>query len=253
MKNRICLCVACNYEDLPKEFVLSLFQMQYSFNKWRVEKGRDDEISLVLHGGYNLDEMRNSLIKMAITNEQTHVLFLDTDIKLPSDMIQTMIEDIEDNKDQGVEAITGIYVRKQPPYVPHVYPVYNKKLRMFHIAVKFPMNKLFQVAGAGCGMLMVKIEVFKRNKYPWFKFKYDGIKEKTKNGYIPRGVGEDLYFFLKSSPLTLCDPRLQGVHYGKKGYDMNTFIGYNSIKVKNGEFMVTKKQMRDINRQFGKK
>ena len=84
--------------------------------------------------------MRNDLVKVAQENKMTHILFLDTDMSFPQEMIIDMIEDLEDNKDY--KAVTGLYVRKSPPYLPHIYPEFLKS-KKFGIAGIYPLNNMY--------------------------------------------------------------------------------------------------------------
>ena len=243
--NHIGILLPSNYGSFQQEFFLSVFEMQQFFYEWCIQEKRDDQLSVLIHGGYELSEMRNNLVERALELGVTHLLFLDTDMSFPKQMIVTMLRDLEGNK--GVEAITGLYTRKSPPYLPHVYPKYNKRGKKFNMCGQFPMNELFKVEGAGCGCLMTKREVFERVEKPWFSFDNNDDarvgKSKTK---IPINIGEDLYFCLKAKPLILCDTRLVCKHYKMNGFDISDYIEYNGLKKVKGGFKATQKQILQI-------
>lgn len=233
---------------------MSLLEMQAYFYEWVIEQKREDTLSIITMGGFSIDSMRNNLVEAALKNEQTHLLFLDTDMTFPKETIRWMIEDLEMNEDQGIDAITGIYVRKSPPYTPHVYPKYNFENKTFHIAGKFPTDKLFEVEGAGTGILMIKAEVFKRIEGNiWFLMKDDhhsgGKKELVygrENDYIPDTMGEDLYFFLKTRPKTLCDPRLRCMHYTITAFGLNDYLCYNGFKESDGDIIASSEGLKKL-------
>ena len=124
MSKNILLAIPHNYNGFDVNFTMSLLGMQDYFFEWVIKNKREDTISIVRQSGYQIDEMRNVLVELAKKNKMTHILFIDSDMAFPQEMIVRMIEDFEDNK--GVEAITGLYVRKKPPYLPHVYPKFLK-------------------------------------------------------------------------------------------------------------------------------
>jgi hypothetical protein len=232
---------------------MSLFEMQQFFYEWAIAEKREDKLSIFRMGGYKIDEMRNDLVINGLKYDITHFMFLDIDMSFPKQMIVMMIRDLEINEKKKVEAITGLYVRKKPPYLPHIYPKFNKKTQKFVISGQFPMNTLFKVEGVGGGCLMVKREVFERTKYPWFKMETGGKKgEKDEDG-IPVNIGEDLYFCLKAKPLILCDSRIVCKHYGMNGFDIDTYISYNKLKKKKGKFYATPEQLKKISDEYSKK
>jgi len=255
-QNKIAICIACNYPTVPTYFMLSLFKMQQTFYEWAVKNKREDTLSLFIQGGYALDDMRNEVVDLAIKTDHTHLLLLDTDMDFPDDMIVKMIEDLEENEDQGVEVVTGLYTYKRPPFLPQVYLKYNEEDKKFSVSGAFPLDTLFKVDGAPAGCLMVKAEVFNRIESPYFKFVDKGegkeiIEDKDGNitAEIPFGIGEDLYFCLKAKPLILCDPRLKCKHYKTSGYGIDEYIKFNKLGVKDNQIIATKKQLKEIDRK----
>ena len=121
---KICVAIPHNYNAFDVNFTMSLVGMQNQFFEWVIKEKREDTLSIVRQSGYQIDEMRNALVEIAFNYKMTHILWLDTDMSFPQDMIVDMIKDLEDNEEY--EAITGLYVRKTPPYLPHVYPAFLK-------------------------------------------------------------------------------------------------------------------------------
>jgi len=233
MSKNILLAIPHNYNGFDVNFTMSLLGMQDYFFEWVIKNKREDTISIVRQSGYQIDEMRNVLVELAKKNKMTHILFIDSDMAFPQEMIVRMIEDFEDNK--GVEAITGLYVRKKPPYLPHVYPKFLKT-KKYGIAGFFPTNSIFPVEGAGMGCCMIDMKVFKKKPY----FKMGGSAKGAKH------LGEDLYFFAKFKPKTLCDSRLNCMHYSTMGVNLGTYIKSNGLKEKNGNIFGTKNQIKRI-------
>jgi hypothetical protein len=237
-QNRIIVCIPHAERMFDIRFNLSLLGMQEYFYSWVIKNKREDTLSFVSQRGYQIDYQRNQLVEIALKHKQTHLLFLDTDMGFPRDMIVRMIEDLEMNRDQEVEAITGLYFHKVKPYMPHLYTQWDKKTKLFGVAGIFPINSLFKVAGSGFGCCMVKAEVFKRTEKPWFLM--GGELEGKK------GLGEDLYFCRKSKVLMLCDTRLRCEHYSSVPITMETYIESNGLRIENEQVQGTKEQLKAI-------
>lgn len=229
----ILVAIPHNYIGFDVNFTMSLLGAQQRFYEWVIANKREDTISIVRQSGYQIDEMRNSLVDIAKEYKRTHILFLDTDMSFPQDMIPMMIEDLEDNPKH--DAVTGLYVKKKPPYLPHVYPSFLKT-KKFSIAGAFPTEGIFEVAGAGMGCILIKMDVFKRKPY----FKMGGSAGGAK------ALGEDLFFFAKFRPKTLCDTRISCNHYMTTGVNIGTYIQSNELKVKDGQITMERKQLDEI-------
>jgi hypothetical protein len=214
---RIMIALPDNHPFLHKEFVDSLVNVQAGFYRWKMENNSPHELAIACQGSVCLDEARNSLVRIALEQDITHIFFLDTDQTFLPETVPLMIECFEDNPE--VEAVTGIYTWKKPPYTPHLYGGFDGK--KFYGASHFPLDELFQVEAAGTGILMIDMEVFKKHKAPWFKFKF------KKNGNFK--IGEDLAFFKKCKPLTICDPRNRSKHLRMEQYGLDDYIDSNGL------------------------
>lgn len=211
----IIILLTHNYYSFEKPFVLSLFNIFNNFYAWQRESGRNDNLSYICQDGFSIDKMRNDVVKEAMDDkyDMDMFLFLDTDMTFPDNLIQLMIEDFKDNP--GVEAITGLYTWKKPPFVPHIYPEFDEKSGKFGMARNFDLNSIFPVAGAGMGCVMIKKEVFKQIQEPYFAFDH--------------GMGEDFYFFKKAHPMMLCDTRIICKHWNLMGVDIYSYINHNNL------------------------
>lgn len=222
---------------------MSLAAMVTKFWQWKIETGKDYGLSIMTaNKGFQLDRMRNQVVQMALKADADYLLFLDGDQITKANAIPLFLEDFEDNPE--IECITGLYHSQSPPYLPHIF--YKKKNGHFAKWAKFPLNRLFEVEGAGAGILMIKADVFKKNKYPWFKFLYQGESDK-----FPKGLGEDLYFFDKCSPKMLCDSRIQSLHHGHQWIGPAHYLEHNKIKLDEGNNMIiTDEQIEEISKNM---
>jgi hypothetical protein len=239
-QNNIFVCIACNYPTLPSNFVVALLSMFDNFYGWCKENGRNDTISFLIHGGYQLDEMRNDVTQTALDSGATHLIYFDTDVVAPPKTLIWMLEDLEDNEDQGVGAITGVYHWKTAPFHPYLYSTWSEEETAFNGILTYPIDKLFQVAAAGAGCFMVKREVIE-NKSPWFRWvKPNQIEE------LPKGIGEDLYFFWKIKPLMLCDSRISCLHYKDSGIGLKTYLSVNGLEIKDNWITGSKEKSEEL-------
>lgn len=245
---KIIICIPHNFAYFEKPFTISLLELIVYTNWWIQKEKKDIDISVITQDGLFLDCMRNRLVEAALQTDQTHLLFLDADMTFPRNAIQLMVEDFEDTPQ--LEAVTGLYTWKRPPFLPHVYTSWNDETKQFQIAGKFPLTEPFWVEGAGAGCLMVKAEVFKRIKSPWFLF-----ERETGEGQLCEATfGEDLYFCKKAKMEMVCDPRISCGHYKAKSYNVNDYIDSNHLlRTPDGNFEVTQEQIEFIGEEHLKR
>jgi GT2 family glycosyltransferase len=129
-----------------------------------------------------IDTARNQIVTSALQDPNcTHVLFIDDDMLFPTD---TLLKLLSHDKDiVGVQAF-----KRREKYEPCVY---IKKEDKFYPAL---IREFSEVDAIGTGVLLVKIGVFKKLKFPWFYTGYDPdgthwsvdfnfCKDATKEGY----------------------------------------------------------------------
>jgi len=133
--------------------------------------------------GERVDIARQLLAEQALKDKARYILFVDDDTFIPLDAVATMMS-------TGKDVVTGIVWTKRTPSEPCIYkeaglgPYYD-----------FPKDSLFEVEAAGCACVLIKTEVFKKIKKPWFRLDW---KRKEPTGTITAMQGgEDLYFYQK--------------------------------------------------------
>ena len=231
---RIAICIYCTYPALDKKFVTSLLVVLEQFHLYNTSIGGLHEIQIFMQNEGFYDYARQKLAETAIKAGYDYLLWFDTDQVNPPFTIVQMIKDFE--ADKKLEAVTGLYTWKTPPFLPHVYFKYDKKDGKFRIAAGFPLNRLFFVEGAGYGILMIKASVYKRTKKPWFKFVYGKM-------------GEDLYFFKKVQPIRMvCDPRISSQHLTQTAINIDGYLKYTNLKVVDGNIQVSKADILKIDK-----
>lgn len=140
--------------------------------------------------GYDCAKARNVISKMAVDRKVDYVLMVDSDMVLPKDAVQNLLED-------NAEVVYGYCARRSNGNV------YNGLTSIFRMngensyteqaAYTGQEMKTFrengeykiQIHGAGMACALVKTDVFRRLKFPWFKWvEYDQKRQ----------LSEDLYF-----------------------------------------------------------
>ena len=101
---KIMICVPC-MDQVPAQFAQSLATLN-----------KVEECSIAFQMGSLIYNARNYLATMAIKNEIDYVLWLDSDMTFPPDLLQRLYED----RDKG-DIITGIYYRRVAPYRPVLF------------------------------------------------------------------------------------------------------------------------------------
>lgn len=144
-------------------------------------KYRDGELGVYTVSGTLIFDQREKLAKAAIEDGCDYILWIDADMRFPKTTIERLLQA---NKDiVGVNATTRTIPVK--PTAKNLEINIEEKTNSW-----FPVNSkgrtgLEQVTAIGCGVMLVKKEVFEKTPGPWFWF-YQ----------IPGGkvLGEDVHF-----------------------------------------------------------
>ena len=103
---------------------------------------------------------RNLLIKAALEQNCTHILFLDDDTAFPRDMIEKLARHDKD-------IVSGFYLMRSFPFNPIVFKQFNE---IGKVAYYYPTDdNLHEVACVGLGACLIKTDVFKKLTSPWIR------------------------------------------------------------------------------------
>lgn len=122
---------------------------------------------LVSTRGYNTSENRNWIAAKTVNSGCDYLFFVDDDMILPENALERLLEA---NKD----IIGGVYLTKYEVQ-DYVYELLPDK--------QIPKDErvgVFEVAAIGTGAMLIKCEVFKHLKQPWFKYEWN------ENGSVKR-------------------------------------------------------------------
>jgi len=155
--------------------------------------------------GAYIDHNRDRIAQRAISENTDYVLMIDSDMKYPHTVADTLIS--RDKDIIGCVYYTPSWDTKTGTLTvvrPMLFD-YNQKTQQFHPWPKCDKKEPFQIDAIGTGLMLIKTKVFKKLKRPWFFF------------YERRGeiMGEDLGFCLQCMAKKIeiwVDPTVQTGH-----------------------------------------
>lgn len=152
--------------NMKSEFVSSYVKMLFeAFRHF----GGDVTFEQFFQQGVRTDKNRNLIVDRFLKNGFDGLLFLDSDMVYPSDMLIKYIE-------SGKELIGGIYYKRTAPHYPVVYKFSNNLETPFDVIdpLYYGRNQIVAVDGLGTGGMFIKRSVFEKIKSagrdPWFKY-----------------------------------------------------------------------------------
>lgn len=132
--------------------------------------------------GYQIDQVRNLIGSWAVNYD--YLFSVDSDIVLPKDCLRKMLA-------VNVDIISGVYIQRKPGE--HNIEVYG-----FHPSGATPRlhyaqiaGKVHNVAAVGMGCCLIKGDVFREMRYPWFTYHSALNHDNT--------VSEDVDFCMKAT------------------------------------------------------
>jgi hypothetical protein len=137
---------------------------------------RRPDIELRLHflRGTLLPQSRHELVLMALDQDCTHILFLDSDMAFPKDTLVRLLSHRE-------PLVAANYAKRRQPIEPVAMTLAGDPLY-----VEPGVDGLVEAGAVGMGVMLVDLDVFKRIPAPWFQLGFH-----AKGGFY---VGEDVYF-----------------------------------------------------------
>jgi len=125
--------------------------------------------------GTLIADQRQKLVMMAIKQGADYILFLDSDMRFPSYLLERMLA-----HDKDIVACN--YATRRLPVKTVAFSDFAE-LKCIYSSDK---NGLEEVDAIGMGAMLIKTEIFKKLPLPWFSI-----------SYLPSGnmyIGEDIYF-----------------------------------------------------------
>lgn len=184
----------------------------------------------------NYASLRNEVVNKALEQNFKWLLFLDSDVFLPTDGVNNLFNVMEEEK---ADIVSGIYYMKNSISQPVIYdtigngPIWD-----------FEPESNFEIGGSGCGAVLVNLDVFRAMKEKGIPFfKQNWVYEQEDGRKIQVNIGEDHWMFNEAKKLgfkiigtskVLCD------HYDVNQDKMfPTPDVINKIKEKQHNFSIT--------------
>ena len=184
----------------------------------------EDRYSVVYVSGADVAVARNLLVEKSM-GVGDYIMFFDDDVLPPMNAITKLISHDKD-------IITGLYFAKQQPHFPQIFTKNKEVTERYDSVENYAKDSLIEIDACGAGCLLIKTEVFKKLKKPYFQ-------------YIPKGEnnprkGEDFYFCEKAKEAGYkiwCDTSIQCKHIG------NYYINANDWEYSLKEIERMRKEM----------
>ena len=208
MSKRTLIAVPC-LDMMHTDFVISLTGLRH-----------DGNVKFVYCASSLVYDSRNSLARRAIIENYDRVLWLDSDMKFDTDLLQKLSADL----DQGLDMVSGLYITRKPPIKPCIF----EKVGYDHIEdsmevkpfaksyYEYPKNQLFEIEACGFGAVLMNTSL---------------MKEVEQNYGLPFapviGFGEDISFCLRVKELgkkMYCDSRVKVGHVGNYVFTEDTYL-----------------------------
>ena len=173
-------------------------------------------------------DARNRLGKSALETGADRILWLDSDMVLPVDLMERLSEDLGN----GCECVSSLYFKRVPPHEPVAYKTLQRNetadggVEIEVESVKeWPADQLFEVEGIGFGACMMTTDLYRR------------VYEEYGLPFSPLlGLGEDLSFCARAQKLgakLYCDSRVKPRHIGMMAFDERMYYAGRSKKNEN--------------------
>ena len=198
--------------------VPSMDQVPVQFCQSLAVMNKTGECGVAFQVGSLIYTSRNKLAMLAIEKECDYVLWLDSDMTFPADVLEKLLN----NKDKG-DIVTGVYYRRVEPYRPVLY----KKLEATDEGCRFEdyldiKDKPFEVAGCGFGCVLTPVSVLV------------DVLAKFGDLFTPLvGMGEDLAFCWRARQCgykIVADPSIYLGHIGHYTVDKGFYEAYRKAK-----------------------
>jgi hypothetical protein len=143
----------------------------------------NDAVSLKISQGTLIANQRAELSLDAMAEGCTHILFIDSDMRFPQDMIERLLK-------HDLDIVATNCARRRMPTGPTAQ-LYKENGERELVWTMPESTGLQEVGSVGMGVMLIKANVFSALAEPWFETPW----RVDKRGYI----GEDVFFCQKAA------------------------------------------------------
>lgn len=184
-----------------------------------LKKGVGDCIVSFIIGSLVYDS-RNRLAEYAVRIDADYILWLDSDMTFPPDVLERMMKVMDENKD--IDILTGLYFRRSTPFTPVAFDVLetDEKGELVFENMDDVPDGIREVAGCGFGCVLMKTDCL-----------FDIAGKEGPVWFSPlANVGEDCAFCMRARKYgykIYLDPSIE---FGHMGYAAVTRQFYEATK-----------------------
>lgn len=184
-----------------------------------LKKGVGDCIVSFIIGSLIYDS-RNRLAEYAVRIDADYILWLDSDMTFPPDVLERMMKVMDENKD--IDILTGLYFRRSTPFTPVAFDVLetDEKGELVFENMDDVPDGIREVAGCGFGCVLMKTDCL-----------FDIAGKEGPVWFSPlANVGEDCAFCMRARKYgykIYIDPSIE---FGHMGYAAVTRQFYEATK-----------------------
>jgi hypothetical protein len=135
------------------------------------------DFCIITDTGTLLSDMRNNIVKEALRQDATHILWLDSDMTFPRETLERLMQ-------HGKPIMAASYAQRKRPSKPVAAKngvwVYTEE----------DSTGVEQVDYVGAGVMLVEADVYRHLPEPWYMLAWSEEKKQT--------IGEDVYFCRKA-------------------------------------------------------
>ena len=144
--------------------------------KWYASVPAGIRFDIHMVSGTLIADQRMKLVRMALDGGVDYILFLDSDMRFPSDVIVSLMR-------HDLDIVAANYATRRLPVKTVAFKNFQK---LQYVTSDSSKAGLEEVDAVGMGCMLIKANVFRNMAEPWFQI-----------GYSPDWkayIGEDMYF-----------------------------------------------------------
>ena len=196
MSKKILIAVPC----------MDMVSARFASSLATLKKGVGDCIVSFIIGSLVYDS-RNRLAEYAVRIDADYILWLDSDMTFPPDVLERMMKVLDEHDD--IDILTGLYFRRSTPFTPVAFDVLetDEKGELVFENMDISPDGIREVAGCGFGCVLMKTDCL-----------FDIAGKEGPVWFSPlANVGEDCAFCMRARKYgykIFIDPSIEFGHMG---------------------------------------
>ena len=140
------------------------FHRKFMESFMKLKYPRDTEVIFHILEQYQIPFARNRIVQLALENKSDYIFFIDADMIFPPDSLIRLLN-------RNVDIVHALSFRRTTPHYPCIFN-WNEKEKCYEtIDYSKEDNDLISIDAAGSACTLIKTDVFKKLKVPWYYYK----------------------------------------------------------------------------------